>query len=155
MNRKDIPDSTIDVVAEHINKRTSQPARVSIITVDNDPTSPHYYEIIPFDKIDKSGNKYFAIDGSHNSQEFYNGIYVGLYTAGYICYHQGKQIRLNDHDGPAILGKSYFPNNILITNEQHRNAIFDELIELEPVKGTLQNSLPSSLTAGKLGPVQR
>lgn len=59
---------------------------------------------------------------------------VAVYTGGYIGYHKGKQIRLNDTDDPVMLGKSYFPNNILITNQDHTNAIFDELLELEPVK---------------------
>jgi hypothetical protein len=124
----------IDTIAEHINKKNNQPSRVTIITIDGDSTSPHYFEIIPFNEIDNSEFKFFAIDGSYNSQEFYNGIYLGLYTAGYICYHKGKQIRLNDLDDPVNLGKAYFPNNILITNDDHRNAIFDELLQLEPVK---------------------
>ena len=138
MNKKDIPDSTIDAIAEHINKRTNQPARIPIITIDGDASSPHYYEIVSFNEIDNSENKYFAIDGSYNSQEFYNGIYVGLYTAGYVCFHKGKQIRLNDLDDPVILGRSYFPENILITNDEHRHAVFDELIELGPVKRLLE-----------------
>lgn len=90
MNRKDIPDSTIDIIAEHINRRTNQPAHIPIVTIDGDPSSPHYFEIIPFDEIDNAQGKHFAIDGSYNSQEFYNGIHVGLYTAGYICFHYGK-----------------------------------------------------------------
>ncbi|MBN1997276.1 DNA double-strand break repair nuclease NurA [candidate division KSB1 bacterium] len=138
MNKKDIPDSTIDAIAEHINRRSNQPARVPIITIDGDTSSPHYFEITPFDQIDSSENKYFAIDGSYNSQEFYNGIYVGLYTAGYVCFQKGKQIRLNEFDDPVILGKSYFPENILITNDEHRHAVFDELLELDPVKNLLK-----------------
>jgi len=131
---KEISDSTIDIVATHINEVNNRPSRVPVITVDNDVYTPHYFEIIPFDEIDNSEKKYFAIDGSYNSQEFYNGVYIGLYTAGYICYHKGKQIRLNDLDDPVILGKSYFPDNILITNDAHKNAIFDELLSLPPVK---------------------
>jgi len=134
---KDIPDSTINIIAEHINEVNNRPSNVPVITVDNDVNTPHYFEIIPFNEIDNSEKKYFAIDGSYNSQEFYNGVYIGLYTAGYICYHKGKQIRLNDIDDPVILGKSYFPNNILITNDHHRNAIFDEFLLLEPVKNLI------------------
>lgn len=131
---KEISDSTIDIVATHINEVNNRPSHVPVITLDDDVNTPHYFEIIPFDEIDNSEKNYFAIDGSYNSQEFYNGVYIGLYTAGYICYHKGKQIRLNDLDDPIILGKSYFPNNILITNDIHRNAIFDELLSLDPVK---------------------
>ena len=134
MNQKEIPDNTIDTIAEHINRRINQPAKVTISTIEDNASSPHYFEIVPFDEIDNSTSKYFAIDGSYNSQEFYNGIYVGIYTAGYICFYKGKQIKLNSLDDPIILGKSYFPNNILITNDEHRFAVFDELLELEPVK---------------------
>ena len=131
---KDISDDTINIIASHINEINSKPSTVPIITITDDVNTPHYFEIIPFNEIDNSERKYFAIDGSYNSQEFYNGIYIGLYTAGYICYYRGKQIRLNELQDPVILGKSYFPNNILITNETHRKAIFDELLSLEPVK---------------------
>jgi len=131
---KEIPDDTINVIASYINEANNRPSHVPVITVDNDVNTPHYFEIIPFDEIDQSENKYFAIDGSYNSQEFYNGVYIGLYTAGYICFHRGKQIRLNELDDPVIMGKSYFPKNILITNDAHRNAIFDELLSFEPVK---------------------
>lgn len=137
MNKKEISENTIDAIAEHINKRVSQQARISVVSDESSTTSPQYFEIVPFDQIDHSESKVFAIDGSYNSQEFYNGISVGLYTAGYICYHKGKQIRLNDTDDPVILGKSYYPKNILITNESHRYAVFDELLELEPVKEML------------------
>jgi hypothetical protein len=41
---------------------------------------------------------------------------------------------LNDKDDPVILGKNYFPNNILITNYEHCEAIFNELLSLEPVQ---------------------
>ncbi|MDR0572879.1 MAG: DNA double-strand break repair nuclease NurA [Tannerella sp.] len=134
---KEIPDSTIDIISQYINETSNKPSHIPIITVDDDVNTPRYFEIVPFDEIDNSDCKYFAIDGSYNSQEFYNGIYIGLYTAGYICFHKGKQIRQNDLNDPVILGKSYFPQNILITNDFHRYAIFDELLTLEPVKKLL------------------
>lgn len=134
MNKKEISEDTIDAIAQHIHNRVRQTPKVSVISDENSTTSPQYFEIVPFNQIDEAENKVFAIDGSYNSQEFYNGISVGLYTAGYICYEKGRQIRVNDLDDPVILGKSYYPENILITNEQDRYAIFDELLELEPVK---------------------
>lgn len=137
MNKKEISENTIDAIAEHINKRVRQTPKVSVISDENSTTSPQYFEIIPFNQIDAFTNKVFAIDGSYNSQEFYNGISVGLYTAGYICHEKGKQIRVNNLEDPIILGKSYYPQNILITNEQDRHAVFDELLELEPVKKLL------------------
>lgn len=137
MNKKEISEDTIFEIAEYINNRVTQTPKVSVTSDENCTTSPQYFEIVSFDKIDQSENKFFAIDGSYNSQEFYNGISVGLYTAGYICYEKGKQIRVNDLDDPVILGKTYYPKNILITNEKDRYAVFNELLELEPVKKLL------------------
>lgn len=138
MNKKEIPDSAIEVVAKHINERNNRQTNISISGPDENTETPHYFEIIPFDQIDNAKAKFFAIDGRYNSQEFYNGLSVAIYTAGYICYHNGKQIRLNELEDPIILGKSYFPNNILITNQDHCFAIFDELLGLEPVKKLIE-----------------
>jgi hypothetical protein len=134
MNKKEISDDAIELVAKHINARNNRPSKIPIITIDGETETPHYFEIIPFEQIDNSNSKFFAIDGSYNSQDFYNGLSIGIYTAGYVCYQLGKQVRLNDTSDPVILGKGYYPENILITNDQHRDAIYDELISLEPVK---------------------
>ena len=139
MNKKEIPESTIDIIAQHINERANRPSNFPIITIEGETETPHYYEIIQFDEIDKSERTFFAIDGSYNSQDFYNGLSVGLYTAGYVCYHFGKQIRMNDLDDPIILGKGYIPENILYTNDGHKLAVFDELLELEPVKKLIED----------------
>ena len=137
MNKNEIPDLTIETIAKHINERNSKPSTTLIITIEGETETPHYFEIIPFDQIDKSIAQFFAIDGSYNSKEFYNGLSVGIYTAGYVCFKEGKQIRQNDLDDPIILGKSYFPENILITNDEHKNAVYDELLLLEPVQNFL------------------
>jgi hypothetical protein len=137
MNNREIPDNTIEIVARHINERNNKPSNVPIITIDGQTETPHYFEIIPFDEIDSSQTQFFAIDGSYNSQEFYNGLSIGIYTAGYICYKSGKQIRLNELTDPVILGKGYYPQNILITNDEHKDAIYNELLELEPVRKML------------------
>ena len=128
MNPREIPQEAINAVAKHINDRTNKFTSISITTVENNPESPHYFEIVPFDKIDDSDTRFYAIDGSYNSQDFYNGLSIGIYCAGYICYHKGQQIRLNSSDYPVILGKAYYPQNILITNETHCHAVFDELL---------------------------
>ena len=138
MSRKEIPDETIERIAKHINERNNKPSKIPIITIGEESETPHYFEIIPFDQIDTSISKYFAIDGSYNSKEFYNGLSIGIYTAGYVCFHKGKQIRLNELEDPIILGKSYYPENILITNDEHKDAIFNELLSLEPVKQLLK-----------------
>lgn len=137
MNRKEIPQEAIDAVARHINERDNKPTNIPIITIEGNTETPHYFEILPFDQIDNIDINFFAIDGSYNYQQFYNGLSVGIYTAGYICYKHGKQLRLNDLDDPIILGKSYYPNHILITSEQDNFAIFDELLTLEPVKNLI------------------
>jgi len=138
MNQKEIPDDAIEIVARHINERNNRPSKIPIITIDGETETPHYFEIVPFNQIDNSKAKFFAIDGSYNSQEFYNGLSIGIYTAGYVCYHKGKQVRLNDDTDPMILGKRYYPENILITNDEHRDAIYDELVSLEPVRELLE-----------------
>lgn len=137
MNQKEIPEETISAIAEHIKKKVNQHPTVSVISDEDNIYTPQYFEIISFNEIDQSDAKFFAIDGSYNSQEFYNGITVSLYTAGYICYHKGTQIRVNDLDDPVILGKSYYPENILITNEKDRATVFEELLELQPVRDML------------------
>ncbi|MBO1225630.1 MAG: DNA double-strand break repair nuclease NurA [Candidatus Scalindua sediminis] len=137
MNKKEIPQEAIDAVARHINERDNKPTNIPIITIDGNTETPHYFEILPFDQIDNTDINFFAIDGSYNYQQFYNGLSVGIYTAGYICYEHGKQLRLNDLDDPIILGRSYYPNHILITSEQDNFAIFDELLTLEPVKNLI------------------
>ena len=134
MNQKEIPDSAIEIVARHINERNNRQTNIPISGPDENTETPHYFETVSFNEIDNSDIKFFAIDGSFNSQEFYNGLSVAIYTAGYVCYQNGKQIRLNELDDPIILGKGYFPNNILITNQEHCYAIFDELLLLDPVK---------------------
>lgn len=138
MNQKEIPQKAIDAVARHINERDNQPTNIPVITIEGNTETPHYFQILPFDQIDNTDIKFFAIDGSYNYQQFYNGLSIGIYTAGYICYEHGKQIRLNDDlDNPIILGKSYYPNHIEITSEQDNFAIFDELLTLEPVKNLI------------------
>jgi len=134
LSRKEIPDSAIEIVAEHINNRNNKNYGIPVIGNPGNIETPQIFEIVPFDKIDGSEHRFYAIDGSYNSEQFYNGLFIGIYTAGYVCYHKGKQIRMNDLDDPVILGKAYFPTNILITNENHLLAIYNELLSLEPVK---------------------
>ena len=41
---------------------------------------------------------------------------------------------MNFLDDPVILGQAYHPENILVTNEDHLKAIYDELLAMKPVK---------------------
>ena len=137
MNRKEIPDSAIEIVARHINNRNNKNYRIPIIGNPDNIETPQIFEIISFEKIDNSERRFYAVDGSYNSEQFYNGLSVGIYTAGYVCYHRGKPIRLNNLDDPIILGKAYYPDNVLIENEDHLSAIYDELLSLDPTKKLL------------------
>jgi hypothetical protein len=138
LSRKDIPENIIEQVASAINERNNKIYPIPIIGNPNNSETPQIFEIISFDEIDDARFKYYAIDGSYNSQEFYNGLLLGLYTAGYICYYKGKQICLNDLNDPLMLGKSYFPDNILVTKDEHLFAIYDELLTFESVKKLLE-----------------
>jgi hypothetical protein len=133
-----IPQEAIDSIAEHINERTNKSYGIPIVGNSTNIETPQIFEIIPFDGIDNSDLRVFAIDGSKNSHSFYNGVSVGLYRAGYVCFDHGKQIRLNKLDDPVILGNSYSPINILITCDEHLSAIYDELLTLPPVRSFLE-----------------
>ena len=61
MNKKEIPDGAIEIVARHINERNNRPSRISIATTEDESETPHYFEIIPFDQIDNSNARFFAI----------------------------------------------------------------------------------------------
>jgi hypothetical protein len=137
MSKKEIPDSAIEAVAREINKKSNQSYPIPIVGIPENTETPQYFEILPFDQIDNTDRRFYAIDGSYNSQEFYNGLAIAIYTAGYICYHHGKQVRMNLGDDPVILGQAYYPENILVTNEEHYGAMYDELLSLPAVKKLL------------------
>ena len=137
MSRKEIPDSAIETVARHINTRSNKNYGISPVGQLDNVETPQIFEIIPFDEIDSTDNRFYAIDGSYNSEQFYNGLAVAMYAAGYICYHKGKQVRLNNIDDPVVLGQAYYPQNIVVTNQDHHFAIYDELLNLAPVKRLL------------------
>ncbi len=138
MNQETIPDNAINLVAHHINERSNKNYSIPVIGNPNNPETPQIFEIIPFNKIDETDRNFFAIDGSYNSQQFYNGVSIGIYNAGYICYKGGNQIRMNNINDPIILGKAYYPQNILITNEEHLFAIYDELLNLHPIRKLIE-----------------
>lgn len=134
MPRKEIADSAIELVAKHINTRSNKNYNIPVVGHEENIETPQIFEIIPFDQIDNSDRRFYAIDGSYNSEQFYNGLCIAIYAAGYICFHRGQQIRMNSLDDPVILGKAYYPQNILITHQEHLVAIYDEFLTLEPVK---------------------
>jgi hypothetical protein len=129
-----ISQQAIDAIAKHINQRSNKQYDIPIIGSEDNIETPHFFEIVPFDKIDNTDISFFAIDGSYNSHSFYNGLSIGMYRAGYICFRAGKQIRMNTTDDPVILGKSYSPLNMLMACNENLEAIYDELLTLTPVK---------------------
>jgi len=129
-----IPQNAIDSIAEHINQRTNKQYSIPIVGDPSKSETPQVFEIIPFSEMDNTNSRFYAIDGSNNSHSFYNGVSIGIYRAGYVCFQLGKQLRMNNNEDPVILGKSYTPKNILITCDQHLLAIYDELMNLSPVK---------------------
>jgi len=134
MAQKEIPDSAIEAVARHINTRSSKNYGINPVGTEDNIETPQIFEIMPFDHIDNTDRRFYAIDGSYNSQEFYNGLAIAIYAAGYICYQGGKQVRMNSEDDPVILGKAYYPENILVTDEEQLGVMYDELLSLLPVK---------------------
>jgi len=73
MNQKIIPNNAVELVANYINKRINKPSSIPVIGDPDNPETPQIFEIIPFDKIDKTDRSFYAIDGSYNSQRFYRG----------------------------------------------------------------------------------
>ena len=137
MSKKEIPDSAIEAVARQINTRSNKNYGINPVGIEDNIETPQIFEITPFNEIDNTDRRFYAIDGSYNSQEFYNGLAIAIYTAGYICYHHGKQVRMNFDDDPVILGQAYYPENILVTNEEHLGVMYDELLSMPVVKKLL------------------
>ena len=147
MSRKEIPDSAIEAVARHINTRSNKNYGIPTVGNADNIETPQIFEIIPFDQIDNTNNRFYAIDGSYNSEQFYNGLAVAMYAAGYICYQHGKQVRMNSDDDPVILGKEYYPESILVTNEEQLGVMYDELLSMSSVKKLLDfwNDSPENI----------
>jgi hypothetical protein len=86
MAGKQIPDSAIEQVAQHINTRSNKNYGIPLIGHEGNIETPQIFEIIQFDKIDDSDRRFYAIDGSYNSEQFYNGLAIAIYAAGYVAF---------------------------------------------------------------------
>lgn len=137
MEIKNISEETIEAVTKHINDSNNKNYNIPIIGTPYNVETPQVFEIIPFNQIDNSESNFYAIDGSYNSAQFYNGLAIGLYAGGYICYYKGKQKRMNNLDDPLNLGQSYFPKKILVTSETDLYDIYDELLTIPPVNNLI------------------
>jgi hypothetical protein len=132
-----IPDQVINGVAAQIHTRTNKDYRIPVVGVPDNLETPQIFEIMPFDQIDSRDVRVFAVDGSRNSHTFYNGITLSFYQAGYVCFHQGKQLRMNESDDPVVFGKIFHGGRMLVLSEKDLSDIYDELLGLPPVSALL------------------
>lgn len=133
MSSFEIPDDVIAGVAEQIHRKTSKDYQIPVVGVPGNLETPQVFEIMPFDQIDKQGCRFYAVDGSRNSHTFYNGVSLCFYQAGYVCFQDGKQVRLNDRDDPVVLGKVFYGTKMLVLNDSDLGDIYDEFLLIPPV----------------------
>lgn len=147
MDEESIPDVAIDNVARYIHTRSTKNYSIPVIGSSENLETPQVFEIMPFDQIDAISPRFYAVDGSYNSYSFYNGLSVGIYRAGYVCFKNGKPVRMNDNLDPVFLGKTYSPARVLMTCEDDLEAIYDELLEQAPVHRLIAffNSPPNDI----------
>src|SRR5208337_4782453 len=93
-----IPDNVIDGVASEIRNRTTRDYHIPVVGTHENLETPQVFEIMPFDLIDSQNTRFYAIDGSRIAHGFYNGISLCFYQAGYVCFQNGRQLRMNATD---------------------------------------------------------
>lgn len=133
----EIPDDVITGVAAEIHAKTNRDYKIPLVGLPDNLETPQIFEIMPFSEIDQGPSRLYAIDGSRNSHSFYNGVSLCFYQAGYVCFQNGKQVRLNDTDDPASLGKVFHGGKMLVLNEKDLSDVYDELLTLPPVASLL------------------
>lgn len=132
-----IPDNVIAGVAAEIHARTTRDYQIPVVGVPGNIETPQIFEIMRFDDIDSVKARFYAIDGSRNSHSFYNGISLCFYQAGYVCFHGGCQQRLNSSDDPVVLGTLFHGNKMLVISDSDLDEIYEEFLELAPVKALI------------------
>jgi hypothetical protein len=132
-----IPDDVINGVAAEIHSKTNKDYKIPVVGVPDNLETPQVFEIMPFDKIDTPRFSFYAIDGSLNSHTLYNGISICFYQAGYVCFHKGHQVRLNEAVDPVVLGKLFHGTKMLVLSEKDIGDIYDEFLALPAVKALL------------------
>lgn len=133
----EIPDSVISATASQIHNKTNKDYKIPVVGVADNLETPQIFEIMPFDQIDQQQARFYAIDGSRNSHSFYNGISLCFYQAGYVCFHLGHQIRLNQSDDPVVFGRVFHGDRMLVLAEKDLSDIYDEFLRLPPVAALL------------------
>lgn len=132
-----IPDDVISGVAAEIHAKTSKDYQIPIVGNPGNLETPQVFEIMPFAEIDRPPRRFYAIDGSRNSHTFYNGVSLCFYRAGYVCFQNGRQVRLNDADDPVALGRVFHGSKMLTLSEKDLSDLYDELLTLPPVASLL------------------
>ncbi len=131
-----IPDDVINGVAAEIHSKTNKDYKIPVVGVPENLETPQIFEIMPFDQIDAPEVRFYAIDGSRNSHTFYNGVSLCFYQAGYVCFRNGQQVRLNTSADPVVLGKLFHATRMLVLSEHDLARIYDEFLAL-PVVASL------------------
>jgi hypothetical protein len=137
MSSFEIPDSVITATAVQIHTKTNKDYKIPVVGVADNIETPQIFEIMPFDEIDEQTPRFYAIDGSKNSHTFYNGVSLCFYQAGYVCFHKGKQLRLNETNDPVVFGKVFHGDKMLVLTEKDLSDIYDEFLLLPPVAALL------------------
>lgn len=137
MSSFEIPDAVINATASQIHAKTNKDYQIPVVGVPENLETPQVFEIMPFTEIDKQESRFYAIDGSRNSHTFYNGVSLCFYQAGYVCFHKGKQIRLNVTDDPVVMGKVFHGEKMLVLAEKDLSDVYDEFLTLSPVAALL------------------
>lgn len=134
----EIPADAIEAVAEEIRKRTTKDYKIPVVGNSENLETPQVFEILPFDQIDSLDARFYAVDGSHNSHTFYNGLTIALFRAGYVCFHKGKSVRLTDNPDPLVPGVLHQGHQMLLLSQAHLESMYDELLALPVVKSLLE-----------------
>jgi len=133
----EIPESVISATASQIHNKTNKDYKIPVVGVPGNLETPQVFEIMPFDQIDEQKARFYAVDGSRNSHSFYNGISLCFYQAGYVCFHRGHEIRLNQGEDPVVLGRVFHGDRMLVLAEKDLSDIYDEFLSLPPVTALL------------------
>src|SRR5208283_1056338 len=137
MSSFEVPDTVVNATAAQIHRKTNKDYHIPVVGTAENLETPQVFEIMPFDQIDQQEARFYAVDGSRNSQTFYNGVSLCFYQAGYVCFHKGKQTRLNTTDDPVVLGRVYHGDKMLVLSEKDLSDIYDEFLALPPVAAML------------------
>ena len=126
----EIPEDVISATAAQIHAKTNKDYQIPVVGVPENLETPQVFEIMPFEQIDQQTTKFYAIDGSRNSHTFYNGVSLCFYQAGYVCFQNGRQLRLNSTDDPIVSAR--FSTGIICSSLARRTLsdIYDECLGL-------------------------